>query len=270
MSAELVVVLAAGQAKRMRREDRSARLSEQQQEAARKGLKVLMPVGRPFLDYVLSAAADAGFREACLVVGPQHQEIRDRYGGLSGGRLSVRFAEQPEPLGTAHALACAADVVGQRPFVLLNGDNYYPASALRLLQQQDGPATVGFELEAMRAGSNIGPERVSQLAVLVTHADGCLREVVEKPSPEFVATLPKPVLLSMNCWRFDPPIFEACRSVQPSPRGELELPDAVVYSIRHLRQRYRVLTSHAPVLDLSSRADVSAVAERLANVEVRL
>jgi glucose-1-phosphate thymidylyltransferase len=74
----------------------------------------------------------------------------------------------------------------------------------------------------------------------------------------------------MNCWRFRPSIFEACRKVRPSPRGELELPDAVQYAIDVLGERFAVVKVRAPVLDLTSRGDVAAVAAKLAGVEVNL
>jgi glucose-1-phosphate thymidylyltransferase len=71
-------------------------------------------------------------------------------------------------------------------------------------------------------------------------------------------------------WRFDAEIFRACRDVQPSPRGELELPIAVRLAVRVLGIRIRALPIDAPVLDLSHRADIPAVTERLRAVEVAL
>ena len=52
--------------------------------------------------------------------------------------------------------------------------------------------------------------------------------------------------------------------------GELELPDAVEYTIDHFQQRYRVLACQEPVLDMSFRSDIEAVASRLADLEVQL
>jgi glucose-1-phosphate thymidylyltransferase len=74
----------------------------------------------------------------------------------------------------------------------------------------------------------------------------------------------------MNCWRFGPAIFEACRAIEPSPRGEYELPSAVSYAVDHLGETFRVLTFRGPVLDLSSRQDIEEVAKRLQDVEVEL
>ncbi len=32
-------------------------------------------IGRPFLDYLLSPLADAGFAEICIVIGPEHAAV---------------------------------------------------------------------------------------------------------------------------------------------------------------------------------------------------
>ena len=82
--------------------------------------------------------------------------------------------------------------------------------------------------------------------------------------------MPGPLWVSMNCWRFGPSIFEACRNIRPSARGELELPDAVQYAIDTLGEPFKVVKVRAPVLDLTSRKDVAAVAAKLAGVEVSL
>jgi len=76
--------------------------------------------------------------------------------------------------------------------------------------------------------------------------------------------------VSMNIWCFDAGIFDPCRTVQPSARGELEIPGAVQHAIDAYGRRFRTVPLRAPVLDLSSRADIAGVAERLAGVDVRL
>jgi glucose-1-phosphate thymidylyltransferase len=74
----------------------------------------------------------------------------------------------------------------------------------------------------------------------------------------------------MNCWHFDGHIFEACRRVPISSRGEHELPLAVQFGIDHLDMRVRSFDVDAPVLDLSQRGDISSVAQRLRGAQVRL
>ncbi len=94
-------------------------------------------------------------------------------------------------------------------------------------------------------------------------AEGYLDRIYEKPTEETIRALGSPIFVSMNCWLFSPAIFTACRSIAPSARGELELTDAVQYSIDRLNERYKVLAYRSPVLDMSSRSDIAAVAEKL-------
>ena len=91
-----LVVLARGLGTRMRAADDAAAMGEQQRKAAAEGAKGMMPVagGRPFLDYVLDAAARGGMRRVCLVIGPEHEAVRRYYGGLEMRKISVTFAVQ--------------------------------------------------------------------------------------------------------------------------------------------------------------------------------
>jgi glucose-1-phosphate thymidylyltransferase len=269
------VMLARGLGTRMQKDDPSAALDAAQAQAAKTGAKAMIPIAgggtaRPFLDYVLSALADAGYRRACLVVGPEHQEVRDYYARMRPKRIKVEYAIQANPLGTADAVAAAEQFAAGEPFLAVNSDNYYPVEALAGLRGLSGSGLAAFERDAMIQGGNIPAERIAKFAVVRIDADGYMTEVIEKPSAEVLRDLPRPVCVSMNCWRLGPAIFPACRSIPPSPRGELELPHAVQYSMEHLAERYRALTFRAPVLDLSCRSDVAPVAGKLRGVEVNL
>ena len=76
--------------------------------------------------------------------------------------------------------------------------------------------------------------------------------------------------MSLNSWLFDAKIFEACERVPKSARGEYELPGAVQYAIDKLGVRFRAFPVDESVLDLSSRTDIPAVAERLSTAKVEL
>ena len=56
----------------------------------------------------------------------------------------------------------------------------------------------------------------------------------------------------MNCWRFDARIFDACRDVPRSARGEFELPEAVALATRR-GARFKAIPARGPVLDLAPR-----------------
>jgi len=263
------VILARGLGTRMQEPDDSARLTEEQNAVAKTGVKAMIPIDRPFLDYVISALADAGYRRICLVIGPEHDVVRNYYESLNCQRVSIEFAVQAEPLGTSDAVVAAEQFAADEDFLVINSDNYYPLQALKALRELDGPGLAVFDRETFLR-DNIPPERIEKFAIVQTDSDGCLTKIIEKPTPSVIASIPKPIFVSMNCWRLNAAIFTACRSISPSARGELELPDAVQYAIDHLGQRFRVVQVRAPVLDMSSREDIKSVAAALADVEVSL
>jgi glucose-1-phosphate thymidylyltransferase len=266
---EKAVVLAAGRGNRMRREQRTAHLTASQLEVAASGLKAMMPIGRPFIDYVLWSLADAGYRRVCLVLGPDHRALEDHCRGSKAGRIDVEFAIQQTAKGTADALSAAHDFVGDDPFLLVNGDNLYPQCALAGLRQLTGPAVAAFSPAALSRG-NISADRLRNFALLLTGGDGLLARVIEKPTQQHFAHAGASPLINMNCWRFTPAIMDACRKIPPSPRGEYELTDAVNYAIEQMGERFSILAVNEPVLDLSTQADVAEVTRRLADMEVNL
>jgi len=264
--ARKAVVLARGLGKRMRQADGMARLDPTQQAAAATGLKAMISFGRPFLDYVLSALADAGLEEVCLVIGPEHEAVRAYYTATAPPRrVRLAFAVQEEPRGTADAVLAAEEFTAGEDFLVINSDNYYPVAALAALAGLSEPGVVLFERDALIAASNIPAERIASFAVCVVGADGYLDAIVEKPDEKTLADLGPDPPVSMNCWRFSSGIFAACRSVPLSPRGELELPMAVREAIT-AGMRFKAVRCAEGVLDLSRRADVAAVAERLRGV----
>ena len=266
------VIMARGLGTRMRAADDAAVLAPEQTAVAELGLKAMIPVSgeRPFLDYVLSALADAGFMEACLVVGPERDSLRERYERTAvPRRIRVAFAVQRQPLGTADAVVAAAEFVGDDAFLVLNADNYYPADVLAALRLVPAPAMAGFSRAGLLRDGQIPPERIARYALLDVNPDGLLRRIVEKPDAETARAL-RDAPVSMNCWLLTPAILHACRHVTPSPRGELELPSAVQYAIDTMGVHLHVLPVDAAVLDLSHRADVAAVASRLAPMGVTL
>src|SRR6185503_15843302 len=147
------VILARGPGTRMRREDSTAtHLSSDQSRAADLGMKGMIPIGRPFLDYLLSSIADAGFTKVCLVIGPEHEGVVRHFTIDSPpSRVSIEFAVQEKPLGTADAVLSAETFTAGEPFAVLNSDNYYPSDALAALRHAPPPAIAGFARSALLA-----------------------------------------------------------------------------------------------------------------------
>jgi NDP-sugar pyrophosphorylase family protein len=89
--------------------------------------KVLAPVhGRPWLAFLLDRLAAAGLREVILLTGRGAEQVRAGLGD-SHGELRLRYAAEPESLGTAGALRHALPLLAAPQVLLLNGDSYVEA-----------------------------------------------------------------------------------------------------------------------------------------------
>lgn len=264
------VIMARGLGTRMRQADGRASLDASQAAAAETGVKGMIPIRRPFLEYVISALADAGVHDVVLVIGPEHDAIRRHFTvECPPVRTRVRFAVQPEPVGTANAVTSAAAVIGAQPFLVLNADNYYPVEAYRLLAAHGAAGVVAFDRDALVTQGNIDAERVRAFAVLDVGDDGLLHGIVEKPGDTLDLNSEAARWVGMNLWAVTPPVVDACRRVAKSTRGEYELPEAMALAVSE-GTPVHVVRVAAPVLDLSRRSDVASVVAKLAMIDPQI
>ncbi|PSQ55846.1 glucose-1-phosphate thymidylyltransferase [Halobacteriales archaeon SW_8_68_21] len=185
------VVLAAGRGTRMRP------LTDRRP-------KPLLPVGdRSLLERVFETARKV-VDEFVVVTGYRGDAIRDSMGESYRGR-PVRYVEQAEALGTAHAVAQAEPVVDD-DFLVLNGDVVVDASLPRALANAGAPAIAATEVADPRA-----------YGVLSTADDGSLAGIVEKPDD------PSTNLANVGCYAFEPEVFEYIEETPESERGEYEI-----------------------------------------------
>jgi dTDP-glucose pyrophosphorylase len=263
------VILARGLGTRMRRPEAAVALDPEQTAHAELGQKGMIPVGRPFLDHILSGLADAGIGRVCLVIGPEHTTVREYYDGPGRPRrVTLDYAIQQSPLGTADAVLAAESWTGGESFLTLNADNLYPRRALESLRELPRAGLAGFRRSTLLRDGFIAQDRILAFALIEADGEGYLTRIVEKPDPDTARSFGPDPLVSMNAWLLPPGIFAACRAIRPSPRGELELQDAVRRGVESGEERYRVVAIDQGVLDLSSRSDIPLVTGLLRDREV--
>ena len=166
------VILARGLGTRMKAADDAAGLNRQEAAAADTGVKALIPIGRPFLDYVLTGLSQAGYRRVCLVVAPDHEPFRRYYQDEAPPEtLSIDFAVQTEPKGTADAVLAAERFADGEPVVMLNSDNYYPPQALRALRDLATPGLALFDRESGLRAVDIGRQDLDPHSVALLDED---------------------------------------------------------------------------------------------------
>jgi len=86
--------------------------------------KSLVKVGnKTLLEHNISQLPD-NVKEIVLVVGPDKNQIKKKI-GINYGSRRIKYLEQPEMLGTGHALYMCKDHLTDGKFVVLMGDNLY-------------------------------------------------------------------------------------------------------------------------------------------------
>ena len=269
-----LVVLAAGASSRMKK-SAAGRSGDAFAREALERTKSMIGVGkggRPFLDYLLINARDAGYRDIVIVVGESDAEIRARYGrpdeALVGLTLSFAVQAIPagrtKPLGTADALLAAmrarSDWRGGK-FTVCNSDNLYSRGAMRSLLETPHPcALIDYDRDALRFSES----RIAQFAVLEKDARGFLTGIIEKPSPADIARVRDArgrVGVSMNIWRFSYDMVAGpLESIPLHPlRQEKELPVAVGLLIREHPGTMFAIPVSEYVPDLTSLDDIDEV-----------
>ncbi|AMB83918.1 mannose-1-phosphate guanylyltransferase [Pseudomonas agarici] len=89
--------------------------------------------GVPLIDYHLRALAAAGFEEVVINHAWLGQQIEDYLGDGSRYGLSIVYSPEGEPLETGGGIFRALPLLGEQPFMVLNGDIWtdYDFSTLR-------------------------------------------------------------------------------------------------------------------------------------------
>jgi len=205
------VVLAAGEGKRMR-------------PLTAKRPKVMLPLAnRPMMEHLVLAARDAGITNFVFVVGYGEREIRRHFGDGSVFGIRVEYAPQRHQHGTADAVRAARDLV-TGPFLVLNGDMILKSEDIRTLCRQEPPC--------MCTSMTDHPEDYG----VVLAEEGRITSLEEK------SKAPRSNLINAGAYFFTPEIFERIDRVRPSPRGELELTDALAGIIAERKLRANPLS----------------------------
>jgi len=198
--------------------------------------KQLVPVAnKPILFYGIEAMVDAGITEIGVIVGDTRDEVMGALGDGSAFGASITYIPQDDPLGLAHCVLIAREFLADDDFVMYLGDN--------LLEQDLGAFTAAFE-EA-RAGASPPDAQIllkqvpdpHRFGIAVLDDAGDVVTLVEKPAD------PPSDLALVGVYLFDPSIHEAVASIEPSPRGELEITDAIQWLVDQGRRvRCELLT----------------------------
>jgi glucose-1-phosphate thymidylyltransferase len=177
--------------------------------------KQLLPVyDKPMVYYPLSVLMLAGIREVLVINTPHEQALfQQLLGDGSQWGMKIEYAAQPSPDGLAQAFLIGREFLAGGPSCLVLGDNiFYGHGLTDLLQRanarEQGATVFGYWVR--------DPERYG-----VAEFDGSGKVVglEEKPAQ------PKSNYAVTGLYFYDGRASDFAASLQPSPRGELEITD---------------------------------------------
>jgi UTP-glucose-1-phosphate uridylyltransferase len=263
------------------------------------GLKQMDPLGpdgQTILDYSIHDARAAGFAQVVFIIRRSFAEafrtrIAERYPARDGleilyayqelDDLPAGFAPPPDrekPWGTAHAVWCARGVVN-RPFVVINADDFYGAESYRILARllaATDPTGTDFAMVGFRLAHTLSEHGTVARGICQVNDAGWLTRIEEQTALEpeahgacarqpdgTVAHFPADTIVSMNCWAFTPALFgllEAqlanfLRARGQDLKAECYLPAAVGTLITARQARVRVLPTESHWFGVTYRED---------------
>jgi glucose-1-phosphate thymidylyltransferase len=177
--------------------------------------KQAMPVGnRPIIHYVVDNLIKEGIVNIGVVLSPETAEHIKQTLNENPWGANFEWIVQSAPLGLAHAVGMAREFIGSDSFVVYLGDNMLGddiGDLVRYFNTSGSASTIA--LKAVDEPSAYGVAEVD--------STGKVERVVEKPAE------PKSNLAVVGIYCFTPEIFEMIDQLEPSPRGELEITDAI-------------------------------------------
>ncbi len=186
--------------------------------------KQLVPVAnKPILFYGIEAMAAAGITEIGIIVGDTRNEVMAAVGDGSQFGVAVTYIPQDAPLGLAHCVLIAHPFLGDDDFVMYLGDNLLEQDlgafvhAFEAARHSDTPPTAQILLKQVPDPHRFG--------IATLDDEGHVVHLVEKPAD------PPSDLALVGVYLFDATIHTAVASIKPSPRGELEITDAIQWLI---------------------------------------
>jgi UTP--glucose-1-phosphate uridylyltransferase len=208
--------------------------------------KELLPVlDRPVIQWGVEEAVAAGASEMVVVISEGKELIQQHFTAqpeleallLERGKLeeleavrasdhlaSFIWVRQDEPLGLGHAVLCAAEAVGDRPFLCMLPDDLSHGPVPVLRQLVDAYRDHRTPILALMRVPREQISRYGCAAIAESHGRvHRISAVVEKPDPDHAPS----DLAIMGRYVLTPDVFDALRATSPGAGGEIQLTDGI-------------------------------------------
>ncbi len=209
--------------------------------------KEMLPVvDKPIIQYVVEDAVRAGITDIIMVTGPSKRAVEDHFSpnyellswlkkqGKDETADQVKkiadlanfiFIRQKGPYGNGTPVLCAKDIVGNEPFAVMWGDEFFytPRQSqleqlIKVFDKYGDPVCTGYKVD------NEGTNRYGIIDGIEVEKNVVqVKDVVEKPGPEKAPSR----IATLGGYVFTPDIFAELEHTKVGKGGELWLVDAV-------------------------------------------
>lgn len=208
--------------------------------------KEMLPiVDKPIIQYVVEQAVEAGIEDVIIVTGWHKRAIEDHFDkhfelearlekdGKTEQLEEIRrisdlanfiYVRQKEALGNGHAVLVAKEIVGDEPFLVMWGDEFFqakpsaPSQLIAAYEKYQNPVI---------AGVRVAKEDVVKYGIAdVTPVEDNvfkINKIVEKPEMDKAPS----DLATHGSYLFTPDIFEILENLKPTRGGEIWIADAI-------------------------------------------
>ncbi|MBU4315607.1 UTP--glucose-1-phosphate uridylyltransferase [Patescibacteria group bacterium] len=210
--------------------------------------KEMMPIiDKPVIQYVVEEAVDSGITDIILVTGASKRAVEDHFDynhdlqnwlkkqGKEELRERVKkiadmanftYIRQKGPYGNGTPVLCAEHVIGDEPFAVVWGDEFFTGGKKpRLKQLIDVYEKYG---DPVLTGMRVGAEGQKRFGIVDPVAEveknlWQVKGIVEKPGPEKA----KSDIAALGGYILPPEIFSILRKTKHGKDGEVWLADAI-------------------------------------------
>jgi len=221
--------------------------------------KQLLPVyDKPMIYYPLSTLMLAGVRDILVISTPRDlPQFESLLGDGSQWGIRLTYAEQPHPGGLAQAFLIGKSFIAGDPSCLILGDNiFYGHGLVEQLKaaaaRESGASVFGYWVS--------DPERYG---VAEFDRDGRVVGLKEKPRD------PKSNWAVTGIYFYDGKVCELAETLEPSPRGELEITELNIRYLERGELRLERMGRGTAWLDTGTHDSLMQAGEFIETIEKR-
>jgi UDP-N-acetylglucosamine diphosphorylase/glucosamine-1-phosphate N-acetyltransferase len=187
--------------------------------------KVMISIAnKPILAYVIESLSDCNISDITLVVGYKKEKVMNYFESGKKFGVNISYVEQPQQLGTAHAIKLAENSISDN-FLVLNGDNLIGTQTIRdAMDNMSGDVTLLLTIK----------ENVKGYGVVTTEGNK-VTQIIEKPGTDVSH------FINTGVYIFSPVVFDEIPYTKLSLRGEYEITDTIQ---RMIDKKYEVKGVH--------------------------